>query len=308
MQLIRQAAELQRGGRKASVAIGVFDGVHLGHQQVIKQTISDARQHGGLALALTFDRHPSAVVAPAKAPPLIYSLPQKLREIERLGVDAILLVEFTREFSQQTGDAFVRQLAQDLQALISVSVGSNFTFGHKKSGNVDLLRSLGAELGFQVHGLDAVSLGGRIVSSTRIRETIAAGSISQVNQMLGRPYSIAGPVVRGDQLGRQLGFPTANIGITGLALPPNGVYAVIALHGALSIRGVANIGVRPTVHGGAAERRFEVHLFDFHEEIYGAELEIIFAGFLREERRFPNLDELKAQIGKDLAAAKRFLN
>src|SRR5690606_10840864 len=133
--------------RKVCVAIGVFDGVHLGHQQVIKQVISDARQHGGLALALTFDRHPNAIVAPLKAPPLIYSLPQKLREIGNLGVDAMLVVEFTREFSRLSGPEFVRELARDLGRLTSVGVGSSFTFGFKRSGNVDLLRRMGSELG-----------------------------------------------------------------------------------------------------------------------------------------------------------------
>jgi riboflavin kinase/FMN adenylyltransferase len=308
VQLIRQAADLQSGGRKVCVAIGVFDGVHLGHQQVIKQTISDARQHNGVALALTFDRHPATVVAPAKAPLLIYSLPQKLREIERLGVDAILLVEFTREFSQQPGEQFVQTLAHDLRRLTSISVGSTFTFGHKRSGNVELLQQLGRQLGFQVHGHAAVSLDGRVVSSTRIRERIAAGDLNAASQMLGRAYSVAGRVMRGDQLGRKLGFPTANIDITGLLAPPNGVYAVIAKLEGRAVRGVANIGVRPTIAGAKPERRFEIHLLDFHEDIYDSELEIIFADFIREEQRFADLDALKAQIAKDISVAEMFLD
>jgi riboflavin kinase/FMN adenylyltransferase len=290
------------------VAIGVFDGVHLGHQQVIKQTIADARQQNGISLALTFDRHPTTIVAPAKAPQLIYSIPQKLCEIEGLGVDAILLIEFTREFSQQTGEQFVRTLVHDLGRLTSISVGSTFTFGHKKSGNVDLLRELGTELGFQVHGLAAVSLDGRVVSSTRIRERITAGDLDAASQMLGRPYSIRGRVIRGDQLGRKLGFPTANIEIIGLLTPPDGVYAVIATGPGFAIRGVANIGVRPTLSSSQPERRFEVHLLNFSKEIYGTELEIIFAGFIRPERRFANLDELKAQIAQDISSAQKFLN
>ncbi len=308
MQLIRQAPELRTGGRKVCVAIGVFDGVHLGHQQVIKQTISDARQQNGLALALTFDRHPAAIVAPARAPQLIYSIPQKVQEIEELGVDATLLIDFTREFSQQTGEQFVRSLARDLARLTSISVGSTFTFGHKKSGNVDLLRQLGIELGFQVHGLAAVSLDGRVVSSTRIRERIAAGDLDGASQMLGRPYSIRGKVIRGDQLGRKLGFPTANIEIAGLLTPPNGVYAVIAAGSSFAIRGVANIGVRPTVATGQPERRCEVHLLNFSSDIYESELEIVFASFIRPEQRFANLEELKAQIAQDISSAQKFLN
>jgi riboflavin kinase/FMN adenylyltransferase len=308
VQLIRQATELQTGGRKVCVAIGVFDGVHLGHQQVIKQIISDARQQNGLSLALTFDRHPSSIVAPAKAPQLIYAVPQKLREIGELGVDAILLSEFTREFSLQSGEQFVRNLARDLTRLTSVSVGSTFTFGHKKSGNVDLLRQLGTELGFQVHGLAAVSLDGQVVSSTRIRERISAGDLDAASQMLGRPYSIRGQVIRGDQLGRKLGFPTANLDITGLLTPPNGVYAVIAMGNGFAIRGVANIGMRPTVSSSQPERRFEVHLLNFSHDIYDSELEVIFAGFIRPEQRFASLEELKAQIARDISSAQKLFD
>jgi riboflavin kinase/FMN adenylyltransferase len=308
VQLIRQPAELQTGGRKVCVAIGVFDGVHLGHQQVIKQIISDARQQNGISLALTFDRHPATIVAPAKAPQLIYPIPQKLREIGELGVDAILLNEFTREFSLQTGEQFVRNLARDLTRLTSVSVGSTFTFGHKKSGNVDLLRQLGTELGFHLHGLAAVSLDGQVVSSTRIRERIAAGDLDAASQMLGRPYSIRGRVIRGDQLGRKLGFPTANIDIAGLLTPPHGVYAVIATANGFAIRGVANIGMRPTLSSRQPERRFEVHLLNFSEEIYDRDLEVIFGGFIRPEQRFASLEELKAQIARDISSAQKFFN
>jgi riboflavin kinase/FMN adenylyltransferase len=308
VQLIRQATELQTGGRKVCVAIGVFDGVHLGHQQVIKQIISDARQQNGLSLALTFDRHPSSIVAPAKAPQLIFAVPQKLREIGELGVDAILLSEFTREFSLQSGEQFVRNLARELTRLTSVSVGSTFTFGYKKSGNVDLLRQLGTELGFQVHGLAAVSLDGQVVSSTRIRERISAGDLDAASQMLGRPYSIRGRVIRGDQLGRKIGFPTANLDITGLLTPPNGVYAVIAMGNGFAIRGVANIGMRPTLSSSQPERRFEVHLLNFSQDIYDSELEVIFAGFIRPEQRFASLEELKAQIARDISAAEKLFD
>jgi riboflavin kinase/FMN adenylyltransferase len=306
VQLIRQAADLQSGGRKVCVAIGLFDGVHLGHQQVIKQTISDARKHNGLALAMTFDRHPSAVVAPAKAPKLIYSLPQKLREIEALGLDATLLIEFTREFSLQSGEQFFRKLAGDLGRLASVSVGSNFAFGHKKSGNVDLLRQLGTELGIQVHGLAAVSLNGRIVSSTRIRERITEGDLGAASEMLGRSYSLRGRVMRGDQLGRKIGFPTANISIEGLLLPPDGVYAVLAQSGTRSLPGVANIGLRPTV-SNLPERRFEVHLLNFSGDLYDTDLEATLVEFIRPEKRFNNLADLKAQIARDVIASQEVL-
>jgi riboflavin kinase/FMN adenylyltransferase len=307
MQLIRNAAELVRGGRKVSVGIGMFDGVHLGHQQVLKQTLFDARQHNGLSLAITFDKHPNTIVAPQKAPKLIYSLPQKLREIEALGVDATLLIEFTAQFSRQSGEEFVRKLATQLGQIYSVCVGSTFTFGHKRSGNVELLKRLGAELGFQVHGLAAVSLAGKPVSSTRIRERISAGDLDSAGQMLGRSYAIAGLVLRGDQLGRKLGTPTANLDITGLVTPPNGVYAVQAKLDQRVYPAVANLGTRPTIKEGQPELRFEVHLLDFEGDLYGKELEVSFIDFIRPERRFSGLDELKAAIAADIRAAEKIL-
>ncbi|HZQ46610.1 MAG TPA: bifunctional riboflavin kinase/FMN adenylyltransferase, partial [Verrucomicrobiae bacterium] len=242
MRIIHAADELQPKGRKVCLAIGFFDGVHLGHQQILRQTISDARLHEAVALAVTFDRHPSTVVAPNHIPPLIYSLPQKQRVIASLGIDALLLIHFDRPFSGQSGETFIRGLARDLGQIQSLCVGNNFTFGHKRGGNVALLKTLGAELRFTVHGMAAVSLDGKVVSSTRIRETIKAGDLDSASQMLGRPYSLAGQVVRGDQLGQQLGFPTANLDVTGLVLPPNGVYAVHAQVKGRTHRAVVNIG------------------------------------------------------------------
>lgn len=307
MQLIHRAADLDTEGRKVSVGIGMFDGVHLGHQQVLKQALVDARQHNGLSLAITFDRHPSTILNPAKAPRLIYSLSQKLREIGAIGIDAILLIPFTREFSQQPGEQFVRELTAELGNVYSICVGSTFTFGYKRSGNVELLKSLGAELNFQVHGLAAVSLAGQIVSSTRIRERIAAGDLNAASQMLGRAYSISGKVTHGDKLGGKLGTPTANIDIAGLITPPNGVYAVQARVGNRLHPAVANLGYRPTVKEGSPVLRFEVHLLDFSEDLYEQELEISFAEFIRGEQRFEGLDQLKQQINQDKETARRIL-
>ena len=307
MQLIHRAADLNPGGRKVSVGIGMFDGVHLGHQQVLKQTLADARQHSGISLAITFDRHPASIIHPARAPRLIYSLPQKLREIEALGVDAILLIPFTREFSQIPGEQFVRGLAAELGNIYSICVGSSFTFGHKRSGNVDLLKQLGKELNFQVHGLAAVSLAGQIVSSTRIRERIGAGDLNAASQMLGRTYAIAGKVTHGDKLGGKLGTPTANIDIGGLLTPPNGVYAVQVRVGKELRPGVANLGFRPTVNDPSPALRFEVHLLDFEGDLYEQELEVAFAEFIRGEQKFGNLEELKAQITRDKESARRIL-
>src|ERR1043166_3490920 len=331
MTIINTARELNAPGRKVCLAIGFFDGVHLGHQQIVRQTVSDARRHDSVALVITFDRHPNTVVAPQRVPPLIYSLPQKLRAIESLGADTLLLVHFDKAFSEQSGIAFVRSLARDLglsaanslaapkrrdggPTINSVCVGANFVFGHKRSGNVELLKKLGAELSFAVHGMAAVSLDGKAVSSTRIREAIAAGDLDRASQMLGRAYSVAGTVVPGDGLGRQLGFPTANLDIAGLALPPHGVYSIQAeiIPSPLSslttpscFRGVLNIGVRPTLENPNPQLRVEAHLLDFHGDLYGQELEVIFGEKLRDERRFGSLTELKQQIASDFEQARR---
>jgi riboflavin kinase/FMN adenylyltransferase len=307
MRLIHTANELNPGSRKVCLAIGFFDGVHLGHQQIIRQTITDSRQHGALALVITFDQHPNSVVAPGRVPPLIYSLPQKLRAIESLGPEALLLIHFDKAFSEKTGEAFIRELAGAWSGIQSICVGANFVFGHKRGGNVDLLKTLGAELKFIVHGMAAVSLDRKPVSSTRIREAIRAGELDLASQMLGRAYSIAAPVVAGDQLGRQLGYPTANLDATGLALPPNGVYAVHALARGKTHRAVLNIGTRPTLENPNPTVRVEAHLLDFNDELYGEELEIVFAEKLREEQKFPSIDELKAQIARDIERAKESL-
>lgn len=306
MKLIHTATGLQPGDRNICLAIGVFDGVHLGHQQIIRQTIDDARQQSGLALVVTFDQHPNTIVAPDRVPPLIYSAPQKLRAIESLGTDALLTIHFDETFSRQTGEQFIRQLVRDLGRIHSICVGADFVFGHQRSGNVPLLKQLGAEIGFQVHGLAAVALDGQTVSSTRIRETIRAGDFDAVGQMLGRAYSVAGLVVHGEHLGQQLGFPTANLATSGLLLPTTGVYAAHASIGGNTYRAVLNIGHRLTVANVSPSPRLEVHLLDFSGDLYGQEMEITFAAKLRDEQKFASLDELKAQIARDIVHARKW--
>jgi riboflavin kinase / FMN adenylyltransferase len=304
MKVIQQVNQLNVPERKVSLAIGVFDGVHLGHQQIIRQTINDARQHEAVALIVTFDKHPSAIVAPDRVPPQIYSRSQKIRAIAALGADTLLEIPFTREFSQQTGDTFIRGLVSALGKIQSICVGADFVFGHRRSGDVPLLHRLGAELQFQIHGLAAIALDAQTVSSTRIREAIRAGDFDAASQMLGRAYSLAGPVVRGAELGRQLGFPTANLDTSSRLLPPNGVYAAHAQLGKTIYRAAINIGIRPTVSGPGPAPRVEVHLLDFSGEIYSQELEITFVAKLRDEQKFPSVAALRDQIQKDVAAAR----
>jgi len=307
MKTIRAANELKAQGRKVCLAIGFFDGVHLGHQQIIRQTISDARQHDAVVVVLTFDRHPNSVVAPDRVPLLIYSLPQKLRAIESLGADALLLIQFDKKFSDQAGEEFIRYLARDFGKIHSICVGADFVFGHKRGGNVALLKKLGGEIGFQVHGLAAVALDGEIVSSTRIRETIRAGDFDAASQMLGRPWAIAGCVVEGDKLGRQLDFPTANLDAANLILPPNGVYSGCTTLNGKTYRVALNIGLRPTVANLKPQLRVEAHLLEFTGDLYGAELVVEIGRKLRDEQKFNSPSELREQISKDvLEVQKRF--
>jgi riboflavin kinase/FMN adenylyltransferase len=304
VKLIHTATELNPGSRKVCLAIGFFDGVHLGHQQIIRQTINDARQHGALALVLTFDQHPNTVVAPARVPPLIYSLPQKLRTIESLGPEALLVIHFDKAFSQKTGEEFIRELAGAWNGIQSVCVGANFVFGHKRGGNVQLLAKLGSELKFSVHGLAAVALDGKAVSSTRIRDAIRGGELDLAGQMLGRAYSISGRVVEGDKLGHRLGFPTANLDVMGLAVPPKGVYGAHANVRGNTHRAVLNIGIRPTLNELNPLLRVEVHLLEFDGDLYGEEMEIIFGEKLRDEKKFSSVEELKLQIARDVDRAR----
>ena len=307
MKIIHAANELKAEGKKVCLAIGVFDGVHLGHQQIIRQTISDARQHDAIAVVLTFDRHPNSIVAPDRVPPLIYSLPQKLRAIESLGADALLLIQFDKKFSEQTGEEFIRSLARDFGKIHSICVGADFVFGHKRSGNVELLKKLGAELNFSVHGLSAVSLDGQVVSSTRVRETIRAGDFDAASQMLGRTYAISGRVVEGDRLGQKLGFPTANLDATSLNLPPNGVYSGCTKLNGQFFRVALNIGLRPTVASAKPQIRVEAHLLDFAGELYGEDLEIEIGEKLRDERKFNSTSELREQISKDIESVRELV-
>ena len=302
MNIIHAPEEFKAAGRKVCLAIGFFDGVHLGHQQIIRQTITDARQHDALAFVLTFDRHPNTVVAPDHVPPLIYSLPQKVRAIESLGADTLLLIHFDETFSRQTGEEFIRRLAQEVGQIQSLCVGADFVFGHKRSGDVALLKKLGGEIGFQVHGLAAVSLDHQIVSSTRIRDLIRTGDLDTVSQMLGRPYALCSRVTQGEHLGQQLGFPTANLDSTGLALPPNGVYAALAYVNGRPYRAALNIGFRPTFARESKLVHVEAHLLDFSDNLYGQELEVQIAGKLREERKFSSRTELQEQIRRDISA------
>ncbi|HOW67152.1 MAG TPA: bifunctional riboflavin kinase/FAD synthetase [Candidatus Paceibacterota bacterium] len=304
MKIISRAEDFNPLGRRVCLALGVFDGVHLGHQQVIHQTISDARQHDGYAVVVTFDRHPNTVVRPDKAPRMIYPLAKRLRVMAELGLDAALVLPFDHALSQVSAEEFMGRLCRAWGQVYSVSVGAGFCFGYRRLGNLNLLKNLGQTYHFIVHGLAPVSLDSKTISSTLIRESILAGHLDRADQLLGRPYTLGGRVVQGDQLGRRLGIPTANLDVRDLVHPPKGVYAVQTAFRDRLYLAVLNIGDRPTIQHSDSVLRVEAHLLDFSGDLYGQELEVEFLARIRDEKRFASLDALQAQIQQDIAMAK----
>jgi len=305
MNVVRSSKDLAKPGRKVCLAIGFFDGVHLGHQQIIRQAAGDARQQDATSAVVTFDAHPASIVAPDRAPALIQTTDHRLASIGSLDPDAVLLLRFDATLREQPGDVFIRHLHEHLGGICSICIGADFHFGYGRSGNVALLRELGAELEFQVHGIAAVALAGQTISSTKIRASIRQGHFREVSEMLGRPYGVASRVIRGDQLGRQLGFPTANLDVAGLVLPPDGVYTAQTEVNGTRHHGVVNVGNRPTITPGATTTRLEVHLMDFEGDLYGEQLDVVFVEHLRDEKRFPSRKELQQQIQHDVAEARR---
>ncbi|MEY2481649.1 MAG: riboflavin kinase / adenylyltransferase [Verrucomicrobiota bacterium] len=306
MKVLRSISDLSDLPGPLFLAIGVFDGVHLGHQAVISTSAKHAKEAGGTPVVVTFDPHPAKVLRPQDAPHLLTATQHKIALIRDLGVAHLLVLHFDREFAATRPDDFVAQLAANSNPLREICVGHEWSFGKNRAGNLDLLKRLGSTLHFDVVGVPAVMLNGEVVSSTAIRRAVADGDLTKATQMLGREYTILGTVKAGEKLGRKLGFPTANLSAHSEQFPPNGVYVTEArLAGAL-YRGVANLGYRPTVSDGKPERLLELHLFDLNKDIYGEEVEVRFLRYLRPEQKFENLEALKTQIARDVEEARSF--
>ncbi len=286
------------------LAIGVFDGVHLGHQAVIRTSAQHAQAANGTPVVVTFDPHPAKVLRPEAAPHLLTATAHKIALIRALGVEHLLIIHFDRAFAQTTPEEFVAQLVRHARPLREICVGHEWSFGKGRAGNLALLTELGATNEFEVVGIPPVQVNGAVVSSTAIRHAVQEGDFARAAEMLGRDYTILGTVIEGEKLGRTLGFPTANLSAHSEQFPPNGVYAIEALHRGTTFRGVANLGYRPTVAHKDPERLLELHLFDLRHDIYGEDVEVRFRRFLRPEKKFNGLDALKAQIGRDVAEAR----
>ena len=304
MKVLRSISELATLPGPLFLAIGVFDGVHLGHQAVISTSAQHARDAGGMPVVVTFDPHPVKVLRPQNAPHLLTATQHKIALIRDLGVAHLLVLHFDRAFAATSPEAFVRQLVENSKPLREICVGHEWSFGKGRAGNLALLKQLGEKWNFNVIGVQAVKVNGEVVSSTAIRRAVETGNLVKATQMLGREYTILGTVVRGAQLGRQLGFPTANLSAHSEQFPPDGVYVTEARIGGAIYRGVANLGFRPTVASRESERILELHLFDLDREIYGEEMEVRFLRYLRPEQKFAGVEALKEQIAADVRQAR----
>ncbi|MFQ5329068.1 MAG: bifunctional riboflavin kinase/FAD synthetase [Thermodesulfobacteriota bacterium] len=292
--------------RKATiVTLGNFDGVHIGHQKILKKVVERGEALNLPSLVYTFEPHPLTVVAPHRSPVLISTRRDKTRHIASLGISRLILARFTIEFAARHPTEFVEEVIMGQLKAREVWVGHDYRFGRGKGGTVEHLKELGRESGFAVHVIPAQKKNGHIVSSSIIRRYIQDGKVREAAQLLGRSHSLSGPVVRGDGRGATIGFPTANIASDGNLMPKNGVYAVYVTIGRTRRLGVANIGLAPTFN---RERPcLEVHLLDFNNSIYGKELRIEFVERLRGERTFESADALTQQIEKDIETGRRIL-
>ena len=302
MLICKRLEELPELGVPLHLALGVFDGVHIGHQEVISRAVRAAAKDGGLAGILTFDPHPIRVIAPEKAPTaLLATLNHKAEIVRDLGIGLLIPLHFDAAFAAMEASEFIEKLTA--APVRTIAVGEDWRFGHRRSGDVEFLEREGKLRGFRLEAVPPVMLDGERVSSTRIRQAIRDGNLEAAHRMLGRPYSVSGTVVEGKKLGRTIGFPTANIATGDAQLPPDGVWVVkTLLADGRNINGVANLGMRPTVAGAA--RNMEVHLFDFSEDLYGQEVEVRFENYLRGEIKFPSLDSLRTQIQRDADQAR----
>jgi riboflavin kinase / FMN adenylyltransferase len=316
MEVLRDLSACPRPPQGSAVTIGAYDGVHLGHQAVIAEVRRRADERGLATAVVTFDRHPAAVVRPESAPRLLTDLDQKLELLAETGIDYCLVVTFDEARSRETAGEFVREVLVGCLAARTVVVGDDFHFGHGREGNVALLRTMGAELGFDVDGLELVDADGKPaedldrVSSTRIRHALVAGDLAVANALLGRPYELRGIVARGDERGRELGFPTANVSVPGdILLPADGIYAGWFERPDGSVHQAAiSLGRRPTFYAEAHASLLEAHLLDFSGDLYGERVKVRFVARLRGEVRFESVDALIEQIGRDCDETRRILS
>lgn len=289
------------------LALGNFDGLHRGHTKIIERVRRVAAERSATSLVLTFDPHPPRIVRPDKAPPLLMTLEQKLEALEKAGIQGVAIVTFTLELSRWDPELFVKTVLVDWLRVGEIWVGADFLFGRDRSGNFSLLRTLGVQHGFRVEKIDPVRYKDFVVSSTRVRRLVAEGRVDEAGALLGRHVFIDGDVVAGAGRGRELGVPTANLETRNELLPPHGVYATTVTIDGVVYPGVTNIGLRPTFND-ATRTTIEVHVLGLDRDLYGKRVRLGFVQRLRDERRFPDVDALKAQIDADVRRARRLFD
>ncbi|HET8645205.1 MAG TPA: bifunctional riboflavin kinase/FAD synthetase [Vicinamibacteria bacterium] len=306
MTVLRLSAGRTVAWPAPAVAVGNFDGVHLGHQALVAAALDEARAAGGTPAVLTFDPHPARVLQPGRAPGALMTLEQKTEALAALGIHHVAVLEFTAALAARSASEFARGVLAGTLAARAVVVGADFRFGRGREGDVPALSALGGELGFGVRVVPPVMRGSEPVSSTRVRDALGAGEVEEAAALLGRDYAVDGEVVVGDRRGRTLGFPTANLEPVNELLPARGVYACrCRLPGGEERPAAVNIGRRPTFDG--ERTTVEAHLIDFAGDLYGARLRLSFVQRLREEARFAGLEALRAQIAADVARARAVL-
>ncbi|PYI64103.1 MAG: hypothetical protein DMF07_07680 [Verrucomicrobia bacterium] len=305
METFRSISELSKLRGPLFLAIGVFDGVHLGHQAVISTSAQHARAANGTAVVVTFDPHPEKVLRPKTAPHLLTATPHKIALIRDLGMAHLLIITFDKQFAATEPEEFVHELVEHSKSLREICVGHEWSFGKNRRGNLKLLNQFGARFDFGVVGIPPVTVNGELVSSTTIRKAVETGDLAKAAQMLGREYTVLGTVVSGDNRGKKIGFPTANLSAHNEQFPPNGVYFAEAKLEGVIYPGVVNLGYRPTVDTRKSERILEIHLFDFDHDIYGKDLEVRFIRYLRPETKFESVEALVRQIGLDVKQARK---
>ncbi|HTM27678.1 MAG TPA: bifunctional riboflavin kinase/FAD synthetase [Vicinamibacterales bacterium] len=286
------------------LALGNFDGLHRGHAKIIDRVRRRAGERGGTPAAMTFDPHPSRIVRPDKAPALLMTTEQRLEALARAGMQGVAVLRFTHEMSLWDPEMFVRTVLVEWLHVAEVWVGANFLFGHDRAGTFTVLRGLGSRHGFRAEKIDAVRYKDFVVSSTRIRRLVSEGRVDEAGALLGHHFFIDGTVVRGAERGRQIGFPTANLQTANELLPPAGVYATTASVNGIAWPSVTNVGLRPTF-GDVDRIQVETHLLDATRDLYGAQVRLSFVQRLRDERKFADVDALRAQIDADCRAARR---
>ena len=307
MKVFKGIGEITPEYQSSVITIGNFDGIHLAHQEILQRVVQEARERRVRSVVITFDPHPQRVLHPERQPfYLLTTLDEKVKLIESLGIDAVLLIAFTQAFSAMTAEAFVREILWDKLRIQKVFIGHDYAFGNRKQGNEDFLRSMGGMLGFEVESINTFTVSDTTVSSTNIRKAVLGGDVAKAALLLGHPYSLSGTVIRGYQRGREIGIPTANIEPGKELLPANGVYAVVVDLEGVRHAGVLNVGFNPTFSN--EKLSVEVHIMNFDGELYGKGLTVSFIERIRSEMKFESPQKLVDQILRDKAKAGEILS